>query len=47
MNKELKMLLSCKKCKKPLQQLIDPITKKRSKYLYGCRCNPSLKVSVG
>ncbi|MBM3283860.1 hypothetical protein FJY90_06485 [Candidatus Gottesmanbacteria bacterium] len=41
------IILNCPRCRKPMKRQIDPITKKRSKYIYGCKCNPKLGVSVG
>lgn len=42
-----KKLLTCSKCGKNLIHTVDPITKKKSKYLYYCPCSPDKLISVG
>ena len=42
-----KNLKTCSRCGKSMQHAIDPITKKKSKYLFYCPCNPDTILSVG
>jgi hypothetical protein len=40
-------IMVCHKCGKGFKNIKDPITKKASKYLFNCKCNPGLVISLG
>jgi predicted nucleic-acid-binding Zn-ribbon protein len=40
-------LLKCPKCGKKMKNVKDQITGKKSKYLFGCKCNPNTILSKG